>query len=215
MSAIAAVVVAIVAVLAFAVDVGGGSAEADDAVHLRLVQEPLVSDLWTLPGRVSSDPPPAGTCTQPELIRRRRWFQAHGGLPTGQVVARVEVINDSDSTLLVEGLHLSSAEELPPLQGNTYSLCPNGGGGPPEDQYARIDFDESPPRFEFFNELYQPVGAVDFSPSPHHPLRFWLFAYSESAHFRWRASLEYSLDGDIHWIPIPGGDGTFEIGNTA
>jgi hypothetical protein len=127
----------------------------------------------------------------------------------------VEIVNDSDRTLLVENLHLTSAEKLPLIHGMTVPLCPEGGGGPPEDQYAVIDFDKSPLRFQFFNEIYQPVQAVDFSPSPHHPLRFWLFATSSSRHFRWHASLEYSLDGDVHQISIPGDEETFEIGNKA
>jgi hypothetical protein len=214
-SAVAAVVVAVVAVLAFTLDLGSGPADANEAVHLRLIQEPFVSDRWTVPGDIRSKPPAAGNCTEDELIKRRRWLESHRGVATGLVIARVEVVNDSDSTLVVEGLHLSSADELPPLQGMTYSLCPRGGGGAPEDQYATIDFDDAPLRFHFFDNVYQPIRAVDFSPSPHHPLRFWLLATSSAAHYRWRASLEYSLDGDVHRVSIPDDGNSFEIGNTA
>jgi hypothetical protein len=129
----------------------------------------------------------------------------------GFTVARVEVVNDSDKTLLVESLRLSNAQKLPSPKGATYALCPRGGGGPPEDQYAMINFDERPLGFRLFNELYEPVPAVDFSPSPHHPLRFWILATSSTAHFRWRATLVYSLDGEIHRLAIPGSHASFAI----
>src|SRR6185436_4811203 len=124
----------------------------------------------------TSQPPPAGDCGESELLRRRRWFEEQGGVQAGFSFRRIEVVNDSDSTLLVEDLQPSDIEKLPVVRGAAYPLCPHDGGGPVEDQYAVIDLAHKPLKFTFFNETYEHVNAVDFSPAPHHPLRFWILS---------------------------------------
>jgi hypothetical protein len=213
-SAAAAVVLAIVALGTF-LSKTSGTSEPEDAVHLQLIEEPMVSDLWTVPSGADERPPFAGDCLPSELEARRQWFKNHDGAATGLVAVRVDVINDSEKTFLVEGLHLTNVEKLPRTTGITYPLCPKGGGGPPSDQYAMVDFDERPLQFRFFNENYQPVPVVDFSPAPHHPLRFWILADSSASHFRWRVDLDYSLGGDLHRLVLPGDNQSFEIGNEA
>jgi hypothetical protein len=209
-SAIATAVIAVVTLSSFVLSIGG-SADAEDAVHLRLLQEPFVHDRWIVPSSVRSTPPPAGECSSPELHARRQWLRRHQGIPVGFTVARVEIVNDSDKTLLVEELRLASARKLPPPEGSTYDLCPRGGGGPPGDQYVKIDFDQRPLAFQFFNERYEPVPAVDFSPSPHHPLRFWILATSSHSHVQWKATLVYSLNGETQALSIPEGRQPFAI----
>ncbi len=209
-SAAAAIAAALIALAALVLDLGG-AADADDAVHLRLIQEPLVHDSWIVPPDIRSKPPAAGDCLESDLLARRRWLEAHEGIPVGFTVAQVEIVNDSDKTLLVEGLKLSEVRRLPRPKGTTYTLCPNGGGGPVDDQYAMVDFDQRSPELKLFNELFQPVAAVDFSPSPHHPLRFWILATSTTEHVRWRASLAYSLDGNDRSLAIPEDGKSFEI----
>ena len=145
------------------------------------------------------------------MLRRRRWFEAQGGVQAEPSIRRIEVVNDSDSTLLVGNLQPTVVERSPTVQGTSYPLCPHGGGGPIEEQYAAVDLARKPLQFKFFDEIYKHVNAVDFSPAPHHPLRFWILSSASKGRYRWRATLSYLLDGKDYEIEIPEGGRSFDI----
>lgn len=201
---------ALVGVLAFALGLIG-SHGASDSVHISVMEEPLVSDHWIVPLTAAGRPPPAGDCGEEELLRRRHWLEEQGGVQAMSSFRRIEVVNDSDSTLLVEGLWPSDVERLPAAQGTDYPLCPRGGGGAVEEQYVAVDLARKPLQFTFFNKNYEHVNAVDFSPAPHHPLRFWIVSSASRDRYCWRTTLSYLLDGQSYKVEIPEGSHPFDI----
>lgn len=205
-SAGAAVVATLVAVVAL---VGNYSSDALDRVHVRVISEPMVDDVWIVPAGAKRSGQPASSefC---EPTARAEWFARHGGALAGGQSFRVEVVNDSDRTLVIEGLRVRHVEVLPAIRGVGQTVCP-GGGGPFDTQYAVIDLDRRAQGFKYYDEAFKPTRAINFAPEPHEPLRFWVQAKAEAKRYRWTAVLEYSLDGQQFKVPIGDPRKPFEI----
>jgi hypothetical protein len=175
--------------------------------------DPLVSDAWIMPPGAAGgeQPPPPGECGADALEARREWFRRHRGALAGGQDVYVEVVNDSDRTMAIEGLQIEHLEAIPAIKGTSEALCPRGGGGDFGTQYARLELDRRPPQFRYFDETYQPVPAVQFAPEPHQPLRFWIQAVAEERRYRWTAVLVYSLDGKRQEARIDDGGKPFDV----
>ena len=211
LAAVAGVVVTVI------IAVAGGAEdrptpEPNDFVHVSVVEEPMVDDDWIAPvDRTRGErPPPPGDCELSDIRRRAAWFARHGGAPAGAERFRVEVVNDSDRTMVINGLAVKRLTRLPPIKGTGVTLCP-GEGGPFDTQYALINLDERPPRVAYRDANFEPIRAVDFAPEPHQPLRFWVQANAIKRRYRWTAILEYSLDGRRHEVEIRNAGKPFEV----
>jgi hypothetical protein len=198
----AAVVVAVVTLGDWFQDVTNDPA---GKVHVRILDPPQDDDLWIAPAsrtRGEHPPPiPAGGCRESDIRARAKWFVDHGGVPAAFQSFQVQVINDSDKTLVVDGLRIEHLDALEPVIGPSDDLCP-GEGGPFEIQYATINLDRRPLNFEYHDASFRRIPAVDFAPEPHRPLEFYVQANASKHRYRWTAVLDYTLEGREHHIPI-------------
>jgi hypothetical protein len=212
LAVVGAVAAAMTAVVAVAAYLDSREGDPNDDVHARVVNEPKVDDTWvvSLAQVAGEEPPPPGSCTEAQIEARADWFRERAGVPGAFENFEVEVVNDSDRTLVLEGLRLDDLEALPAVSGVPETLCP-GEGGPFDRQYASVDLDGSPQQFEFFNANFEPVEAIEFSPEPHRPLRFFIQALAETGHYRWYIVLEYSLDGEEHELRLTDAGQPFEV----
>lgn len=185
---------------------------ANDLVHITVVNEPMDDDVWIAPASTTRGerPPPQGNCGQADIDARASWFANRGGAPAGFEIFRVDVVNDSDRTMVIEGLKVANIEVLPPIRGPGATLC-EGQGGPFDIQYVLIDLDQRPPNVEYFNADFEHVSAVDFAPEPHEPLRFFIQANAARYRYRWNVVLEYSLDGKHYAKLLRDGEQPFEV----
>jgi hypothetical protein len=181
-----------------------------DRVRISSSLDYQAGDNWIVPtSRLGdSQPPEAPDCTPDQVARRVGWLRAHGGVAAGTTWVRLEIVNDSDSTLSAQSLKLEEFERLPPLKGRSFVLC-SPGGGDTGTQYVGLDLSARPPVFRFYNDSYQRTQPFKFAPEPHRPAITYIVATTggglieqDPARYRWSARLRYTLGGREHSIVI-------------
>jgi hypothetical protein len=177
-------------------------------VHFTVSTTQEVGAQWIVPHPVGSPPPP-GSCTDLELNRRVRWFVHNGGVIQGLMRIRVDVVNDSPDTLVLNGVSLHSYSRGPRTLGRSYVACAPIGGS--------IDFEKiemnlftRPPTFSFQDANYDPIPTFAFAPTKGRPEVFYVEASTldqgrtNHATYRWSLALSYTLGGKSGTFVIDG-----------
>lgn len=211
-SKISAAAAVVTVLLALGAAMRSCGADPQDRVHVRILVEPLVDDIWIVPFRAggANRPPAPGQCDTNTLLARERWFASHGGALRGREAFMVEVVNDSDKTLVVDGIRLEKPKTLPRIEGVSHTMCP-GEGGPFDMQYATVNLDARPRRFQYYDNAFRRIRAVQFAPEPHRPLRFYIQATAKSRRYQWTAMFVYYLDGTVHKTAIGNRAAPFDV----
>lgn len=145
-------------------------------------------------------PPSPGECTEPEIARRASWLERQGGIETELLRIRVQVVNDSSETLVLQHLGFASYEHRARVRGRSYLTCAPEGG-PVEGEHIEINLHSIPPTLEFLNEAYKPTTPFAFSPTHGEPAVFYIQASTlDQGHqngylYRWTLGLSYTLGG--------------------
>jgi hypothetical protein len=198
---------------------GSGSVADADRVRITTSLEYQSGDNWIVPTSRLGDsrPPAAPDCARDQVVRRVRWLRDHGGVASGTMWVRLEVVNDSDSTLSLQSLKLEKFERLPPMEGRSFVLC-SPGAGDTGTQYVGIDLSARPPMFRFYDDTYQRTQPFKFAPEPHRPAISYIVATAggglndrDPARYRWSARLRYTLGGRNQSVVIDDAGEPFDL----
>jgi hypothetical protein len=163
-------------------------------VHFTTYTNHETGSPWVVPHGV---PPPPGNCAETEVDNRIAWLERHG-TSLGELQVSVQVVDDSQDTLVFQHIGLRSYEQRPRITGRTYFTC-EPGSGPVGGQFIELNLDKRPPTFEFFNNRFQPTTPFAFSPSHGEPAVFFIKAsaaqegHQNDSSYRWTLTLSYTL----------------------
>jgi len=179
-------------------------------VHIRSAVEDQSGDAWIVPAeRVGAGSPPDATeCTESQRARRIDWLTQHGGVRVGSFWVRVEIVNDTNSTLTIDSLQIASIKRLPALEGRSVVTC-SPGGGDIGQQYVSLDLEARPPTFRFYDATYRETRSFRFAPERNRPVVMYIVPGVGTAlrstrpqRVQWTASLRYTVDGKSHSASI-------------
>jgi len=139
-------------------------------------------------------------CDASAMTERAASLRDIGGVPHGQVVMNVTVINDTASSMVIQGIDVD-IDIVDEVAGPIISLCEGGGGL--ESKNLVVDLDDRPPRLTVVDSETLPLAEpISVSPSNGAPAVFWIIAHAEEAQYEWTATLRYTHAGETHTVKI-------------
>jgi hypothetical protein len=99
---------------------------------------------FVVPGRIMTRPPPSGPCTDSEIAKRLAWFRSHAAVQRSRMRITVDVVNDSQQTLILQHIGLRRYARGPETTGRSFPVCHAGEGEGVGIQYIKMNLFKPP-----------------------------------------------------------------------